>query len=148
MPQFEYRAIDADGKIVTGDMDALHVHAVTAQLSRGGLLLLRAKELKGQSSKIGKITRRELIVMFFQLEMLLRSGVPMLTALADLRDSAQEPSIRNITAAVFERINNGETTAQAMAAYPDIFSDSTLNLIRCGEATGELPPCWLNCCDP
>lgn len=139
MPQFEYRAVDDAGKIVKGDMNAPHVQAMAAQLSQGGLLLLRAWELKGQSSRIGKITRRELIVLFFQLEMLIRSGVPMLTALADVRDSAQEGSVRSITAALFERINNGETLAQAMAAYPDIFTDSILNLIRCGEATGELP---------
>jgi type IV pilus assembly protein PilC len=37
-----------------------------------------------------------------------------------------------------ERINNGETIAQAMSSYPKVFSPSVLNLIRAGEQSGEL----------
>jgi type IV pilus assembly protein PilC len=139
MPQFRYRALDAQGKVVTGEVEASHAQALAAQLSRSGLTMLRATELKSKSKRVSRIDRREQIVMFFQLEMLLRSGVPMLTALADLRDSAQEPGIRNISAALYERINNGDSVSQAMSAYPGVFSESTLNLIRCGEASGELP---------
>ena len=76
--------------------------------------------------------------MFFHLEMLVRAGVPLPTAMADLRDTAAEPALRQLAAGLCERINNGETVANAMSAYPRVFGTSVLNLIRAGEATGEL----------
>lgn len=139
MPYFQYRAVDAAGGIVTGDIEASHVQALSAQLARAGLTMLRAKEVKRKAYKVGDLSRRDLMMMFFHLEMLLRAGVPLLSALTDLRDSAQEPAIRGIAGALCERINSGESLGNAMAAYPGIFSDSVLNLIRCGEAAGQLP---------
>ena len=42
--------------------------------------------------------RRELIHFFFALEQLLRAGVPVLDALADLRDSAANATLRALVA--------------------------------------------------
>jgi type IV pilus assembly protein PilC len=139
MPQFKYRAVDTSGQVVTGSLEANHVTALAAQLSRIGLTLLRAKERKRKSYKVGQLSRRDVIMIFFHLEMLLRAGVPLVGALEDLRDSAPEASLRGLAGGLCERINSGDSLSQAMSTYPAIFSESTLNLIRSGEVSGELP---------
>lgn len=138
MPQFEYRALNPSGLLIAGHLEAVHQQDLVAQLSRLGLTLVRATEKRQSKSRGGAVSRRELILMFFHLEMLSRAGVPIPTAIADLRDSAEEPGLRELAAGLSERINNGETIAQAMGGYPKVFSPSVLNLIRAGEQSGEL----------
>jgi type IV pilus assembly protein PilC len=143
MLQFEYRAVDASGSIVAGRLHAAHLQDLMAQLGRMGLTLVRATAKRQRQVRVGKLTRRDLMMLFFHLEMLARAGVPVPTAMADLRDSAQEPALRQLAAGLCERINNGETVANAMAAYPKTFTPSVVTLIRVGEATGELPKVML-----
>ena len=139
MPQFKYRAIDTSGQVVTGHLEANHVTALAAQLSHIGLTLLRSKEIKRKARKVSKLSRRGMMMIFFHLEMLLRAGVPLVSALEDLRDSASEDSVRNIAGSICDRINNGDSLTQAMSSHSGIFSESTLTLVHSGEVSGELP---------
>jgi type IV pilus assembly protein PilC len=74
----------------------------------------------------------------FQLEMLVRAGVPILDSLADLRDASESPGAIWL-AGLFEKIEAGSTLGEAVANYPGVFSETVVNLIRSGEVTGQLP---------
>lgn len=139
MPHYQYRAANANGQVVTGQIEALHRTDLEAQLSRLDLSLLRAKELKESNRTVKSLPLREVIGFLFQLEMLILAGVPILVALGDMRDAAETPESRNLSAGLFEKIEAGSTLAGAIAAYQGIFSDVVINLVRAGEATGQLP---------
>ncbi len=139
MPLYRYRAVDAAGKIAKGEIDALNEQDLDAQLKKNGFDLIRASPLKDRAHTLRKLARRELIQFLFQLEMLLRAGVPILAILADLRDSADTPQIKTLCATLYEKIDSGSTISEAFAANPGIFPDLVINLIRAGEATGQLP---------
>lgn len=138
MAQFEYRALNPSGAVVVGQLEAVHLQDLVAQLSRVGMTLVRAKQKRQLRAGSNKVSRRELILMLFHLEMLSRSGVPIPTAIADLRDSADEPGLRALAQGLSERINNGESIAQALAAYPKVFTPTMVSLVRAGEQSGEL----------
>jgi type IV pilus assembly protein PilC len=139
MPIFRYRAISDDGKVITGEMEALNDFDLGSQLKNTGQELIKATVLKNVERPARKMPRRELINFLFQLEMLLRAGVPILEVLADLRDSADTPDMRNLCGVIYEKIDSGSSISEAFAASPGVFPELLVNLVRAGEATGQLP---------
>jgi len=140
MPLFTYKAVDPDGHTTTGRIDALNIVDLEMRLRRMDLDLvdgspLSNKTLFGQKN----IPRRELIHFCFHLEHLVKSGVPILEGLADLRDSLENPRFREIVASLVEGIEGGQTLSQAMDAHPRIFDKVFVSLIRAGETSGRLP---------
>lgn len=139
MALYQYRAASAEGQINKGQIEALNEFDLEAQLKRIGLLLVSAKALKSRQRIVKSMPRREVIDFFFQIEMLVRAGVPLLTALGDMRDEAESPASRDLSSGLFEKIEAGSTFGQAVAAYPGVFSPTLVSLIRSGEVTGQLP---------
>ena len=113
MTLYRYRATNSEGKIVTGQLEALHEVDLDAQLSRLELSLIRAEALKEHRRVVRKLSSRDLISFLFQLELLIRAGVPILTALSDMRDAADSPESRNLSAGLYEKIEAGATLAGA-----------------------------------
>jgi type IV pilus assembly protein PilC len=139
MAIYLYRATTAGGKISKGQIEALHEFDLEAQLLATGLLLVSAKSLQSRQHIIKRMARRDLFEFLFQIEMLVRAGVTLLTAIADLRDDADSDTSRELASGLFEKIDAGSTFAEAIAAYPTIFSTTVISLIRAAEATGQLP---------
>ena len=138
MARYRYRAINAAGEVVKGDITALHDADLQAQLRASGLSLIRASKLRSRSRRLASLPTRELINMLFHMQMLLRAGVPLIGALQDLRDGADSLELRQVAASLMDRIQNGSTLADAMAADPGIFSEVMVHLVRSGEVTGQL----------
>jgi type IV pilus assembly protein PilC len=139
MPLYKYRATDVDDRIVTGQIEALHETELANQLTRVGLTLVRAKALKERSRTVKSLPKQEIISFMFQLEMLIRAGVPILAALGDMRDAAESMEGQLLAAGIYDKIEAGATLAEAMAHYPGIFTEVVVNLVRAGEITGQLP---------
>ncbi|MCF8167945.1 MAG: type II secretion system F family protein [Rhodoferax sp.] len=139
MPLYQYRAAHADGRIARGRLDALHETDLSAQLKRLDLALLSARVQKSRSAGLSRMPGREVLNFLFQLEMLVRAGVPLLDALADMRASGENSSGRDLAGGLMEKIETGATLGEAVAAYPSVFAPTVVNLIRSGEVTGQLP---------
>jgi type IV pilus assembly protein PilC len=134
-----YKAIDAQGKSAKGLQDAANLVDLELRLKRAGLDLISAKE-EDNSTSFGstKVKRIDLITFFFNLDQLVRAGVPLLECLADLRDSMEDLTFREIIANMVESIENGKKLSQAMAAHPNAFDKITVNLTHAGEESGKL----------
>ena len=123
-----------------GRLDAINLIDLEMRLKRMELdlvsgTLVEHRALFGGSS----VPRPELINFCFHLEQLTRAGVPILEGLTDLRDSIENPRFREVIAVLIENIEGGQTLSQAMSLHPDVFSQVFVNLIKAGEATGQLP---------
>ncbi|MGL4995866.1 MAG: type II secretion system F family protein [Deefgea sp.] len=136
--RFVYRAADGQGKVQQGQIEAANMADLELRLGRLGLTLIHAKSSNSDLFGRRKISRRELITFTFHLEQLTRAGVPLLEGLADLRDSIDHPVFREVIANVIEDIEGGSLLSQALAAHPKVFDVVFVNLIRAGEASGEL----------
>jgi type IV pilus assembly protein PilC len=139
VPLYSYKAINSEGKSSKGIQDAANLVDLELRLKRGGLDLINAKETDDSSSFGGvKVKRPTLITFFFNLDQLTRAGVPLLECLADLRDSMEEASFREIIASLVEAIESGKTLSQAMALHPHAFDKITVSLTNAGEDSGRL----------
>ena len=144
MPSFRYRAIEANGTIVEGSLEASNEHALDAQLRNSGAELLRCAEQRASLFKRKtKVSRKDLIGFCFHMEQMTRAGLPILEALADLRDSVGNAAFQEVIGNLISAVEVGNTMSQAMAEYPDVFDDIFVNLIAVGEESGELPDVML-----
>ena len=139
MAQFTYRAVNDAGAISKGQVEALNELDLEAQLKNLGLQLVSAKALAARKGNVQKMARRDVIDFLFQLEMLARAGVPLLSCLGDMRDEADSPAGRELAAGLYEKIEAGSTFSEAIASFPGIFNPTVTSLIRAGELTGQLP---------
>ena len=137
---YRYKGIDARGRIKKGKTRASNGADLEIQLRKMGLELISYKTTlsPGLRLTLRRVKRRDLILFCFHLEQTLCAGVPILESLQDLRDSADNPRLREVCASMLESIGGGNTLSEAMREFPDVFSEVFINLIRAGEQTGKL----------
>jgi len=139
MALFNYKAIDAHGKAILGQIDALNVVDLELRLKRMGLDLVVGGPTKRAMGFGRGVTRPELINFCFHLEQLSSSGVPVVEGLTDLRDSVENPRFREVISGLIEGIQGGQNLSGALANYPETFSAVFRALVKAGEDTGRLP---------
>ncbi|HWH38754.1 MAG TPA: type II secretion system F family protein [Usitatibacter sp.] len=139
MALFAYRAIDAEGRISSGNLDAANAIDLELRLKRLGLDLLTFDPVKrATAARTRRITRPELITFCFHLSQLLKAGVNIIEALTDLRDTVDNPGFRQVIAGVLEDIEGGQKLSEAMSNHPYCFDGVFVALVRAGEQSGQL----------
>lgn len=140
MTMYVYQAMDADGRMVRGDMDAPNLSDLELRLKRLELDLIDCKPAAQRAFAFRKhaARRQDLINFCFYMEQLSGAGVPLLEGLADLRDSIEHPRFREIVADLIENIEGGLQMSQAMMRHPDTFDQTFVSLIAAGEQSGKL----------
>ena len=129
MPLYNYRAIDAGGRKLSGRIDALNLVDLEMRLKRMEIDLIDGQPVSNHTLfGAGAIPRREIIHFCFHLEMLVRAGVPILEGLTDLRDTLENPRFREVVASLIESIEGGQKLSEAMAGQPKVFSKVFISL--------------------
>jgi len=136
---FAYRAVDEEGKISSGSLDATNAIDLELRLRRLGLDLITFESVKRSvAARSRHVTRPELITFCFHLSQLLRAGVNIIEALTDLRDTVDNPGFRQVMAGLVEDIGGGLRLSEALANHPYIFDGVFVALVRAGEQSGQL----------
>lgn len=139
MPTYNYRAINDAGRPMRGEIVADNSVDLEARLKDLGLDLVDWKESKQQKAgRFSKIKNKDMIILCLHLGQLNRAGVPLLEAIADVRDSTESPKMRDIMAGVYESVKGGENFSQALSKHPDVFDEVFIGLVKAGEKTGDL----------
>jgi len=141
MTLFLYKAVDAEGKVVRGQLDAANDSDLDQRLERLGLELIDVREQSAEAFTLikRKVKRQDLITFCFHLEQLTRAGVPLLEGLTDLRDSLDHPQFRQIIANILDEVEGGKMLSEALAMHPAVFDSLFVNLVKAGEQSGRLP---------
>lgn len=149
MPSFQYKAVDKAGRPARGGLEAVNEVDLELRLRRMGLDLITYKVVEHQASKLAavKITRQDLVNFCFDMEQMIRSGIPIIDGLRDMRDSADNPRFREVLAVMSEDMDGGKVLSQCMAAQTEVFDNVFISLIKAGEQTGQLPEVFKNLAD-
>lgn len=140
MPQYKYKSMTRDGQVRMGSLDAVNEADLEKRLSNMKLDLVKATITEERRSPIGqrKVERSDLIVFCIHMGQLTRAGVPILGGLTDLRDSLDHPRFKEVVGNLIEVIEGGKNLSEALEEYPSIFDTLFVNLVRAGEASGQL----------
>jgi len=139
MALFAYRAVDEEGRMSSGSLDASNAIDLELRLRRLGLDLVTYESVRRSvAMRTRRVTRIELITFCFHLSQLLKAGVNIIEALTDLRDTVDNPGFRQVVAGIIEDIEGGQKLSEAMANHPYVFDPVFVALVRAGEQSGQL----------
>ncbi len=161
MANFNYVAMDALGKEVSGVIDASSTNDAVAQLRQAGYFPTsvteqgaagapRVKRSAAASSSssakrvsasgVGKRGIKSKILMIFtrQLATLIDSGLPLLRGLTVLGKQERDPVLKGTIDRLAESVQGGSTFSESLAAHPRIFNKLYVNMVKAGELGGVL----------
>ena len=157
MPVFEYKGLTADGRAVSGIVDADTPKVARSKLRKQGVfptdMVAQGKEAAkkaggGGASLLSKdvdfkkylqrVTLQDVAVMSRQLSTLVGSGVPIDQSLQVLSQQIENEKLQVVISQLREKVNEGSSLANAMRGHKDIFTELYINMIAAGEASGSL----------
>ncbi|MGA1201681.1 MAG: type II secretion system inner membrane protein GspF [Planctomycetota bacterium] len=148
MPIFQYEAIDAKGRTKKGTVDADTARDAREKLRKQQIRVVEMERLdasgrpkKGEKAKLRlerKVNVRELAILTRQFSTLLGSGVHLSEALNVLVEQIQDRHLEVVYRDLREKIVSGSGLADALSFHPNYFSDLYINMVRAGEASGNL----------
>ncbi|MDZ7599454.1 MAG: type II secretion system inner membrane protein GspF [Desulfobacterales bacterium] len=149
MAVFEYSALDARGKKVSGIIDADSAAAARQKLRSARIFPVsvreaRAGEVKPEARtfsfgrRLKRIRPAEAAMLTRQLATLLGAGFPLVPALDTLLSQGRSHTFNRILAQVKDSVVAGSSFAAALARYPGTFSALFINMVRAGETSGTL----------
>jgi len=152
MPTFAYRALQANGKIAEGAVDAPGRPDALRQIEALGLRPVSVAEKSGGAKKgtaAGtskfalkfegrRVSARELENFTRLLSILLAAGVPLSRALVILQKEASSPASRAQWKNIHDLVVDGLSLADAMARSPETFPRVYVAMVEAGEAGGFL----------
>lgn len=146
MALYSYQAFTKAGKRVSGTVDTASLQGAREQVVRMGLFPIKIEPAAGYVIGGGawwkqlfgkKVTLKDKIFFTKQLFVLLKAGVPLLEALELLAEQT-EGRIRTIVIELKDSIKEGQSLADGLLRYPEVFDTTYVQLVRAGEASGSL----------
>lgn len=160
MRDYAWRAASPQGQTQQGTMAASGPAAVTKALRDQGLTPLSIQEADGSMGggpgalKIaGKVAGRSLghrrvdksrvssadiLALTSELAIMLRAGLALDNALRVLIDMSHKPSVAALVQSTLDAVKGGTPLSKALAQHGNLFGDFYINMIRSGEASGQM----------
>ena len=147
MGLFTYEATDSSGKFVKGTLEAKDRDAIVEKLQERGYFPINigksSEAERPLPSKSFRLFRRRAsagdVVNFTQeLSGMLEAGLPLDKSLSILAELETNEAFKQVIVETFKGIQGGDTFADCLERYPDIFSEIYVNTVRAGEAGGSL----------
>ena len=147
MAAFDYVAVDAGGRTVTGAVTAADEGAVRAVLARRRLMPLEVTTARGAVSrteqagprKATKLNAKTLALTTRQLSTLV-SVAPIEEALRTIALQADRPAVRRVLDGVHAGVMEGRRLSDAMALQGQAFPPLYRAMVSAGETSGALEP--------
>jgi general secretion pathway protein F len=151
MPVYEYTALDAKGKMTSGIVDADGARAARQKLRASGIFPVDVKETQEKETTEIKETRvsnltqylrrvkpAEIAIITRQLSTLISAGFPLVSAIDALVPQTKSHRLKTVLAQIKDAIVEGQSFAQALSQYPNVFTPIYVNMVRAGETSGTL----------
>jgi len=152
MPEFDWRAADPSGQVTQGRQEAASNLAMMKQLRERGLTPLSidaagaggaavaAAPRASKTPRAGKgpVNQADVLAMTSQLAIMVRAGLALDNALRVLIGMNNKPSMAVLTQRILDDVKGGSALSKSLAKDRALFGDFYINMIRSGEASGQL----------
>jgi MSHA biogenesis protein MshG len=150
MAVFVYKGRSARGELVQGILEGPDTGTIANQLFNIGITPIdinpsgAARRVTDKSSSLWKSLQEkkvgplELMLFSRMMYTLLKSGVPIMRALAGLQESTQNAAFAAVLQDLREALDSGRELSIAMRRHPKIFSVFFVSMVQIGEMTGML----------
>src|SRR5262245_31640386 len=153
MPQFSYRARNAQGGLVEGVLNVADRSVPIRQIEqqngepiRGEAMTTGSQLVEGKGANAAaaptqnlKSPHSQLLIFTEQLGHLLQAGMTLDESLSILEKRLKHPRVQQMTSALHQALIDGRSFSQALRDFPRIFQPLYVNMVGAGEASGALP---------
>ena len=146
MPTFFYTAKSLKGEEKSGIMEAKDIHQLAKKLREQDFILIRAgteEKIKKRKPKIslpflGKVSLKEKMFFTRNLQVMISSGLPLPRAIDTLSLQTKSKKFKKTLSDIKEDIIKGKSFSDALAVFPDVFSEVFQSMVKVGEEAGTL----------
>lgn len=142
MKRYTYKARDAKGRLVTGEVEATSEQAAARLIRQKGLTVILIKPATPSLFAIftsfrDRVTENAVANFTRQLATMVNAGLPIIDALAILKTQSAGP-MEKIINQILADVEGGESLSVAFGKHPKVFSPTYIALIKSGEAGGVM----------
>lgn len=147
MAKVFYTAKNFKGETKSGEMEAKNERDLAGQLRSDGYILTSYKELDSEKKadveikildKFFGISLKDKLMFTRNLGVMIASGLPLSRALKNISSQTRSKRFKKILDDIFKDIQAGSTFADGLAKYPAVFNELFVNMVKVGEASGNL----------
>ncbi len=151
MPLFTYTAQDKQGKIISETASFASKEEFMKSLVKRGLTLqsykikeqrLSLKEKLNQLNEkvisLSSVPVSEKIFFTQNLMVMIRAGISISQALKTLKEQTSNQHLKQILTDVYQKVDRGISLAESLEPYKKEFGELYINMIKTGEAGGQL----------
>jgi general secretion pathway protein F len=146
MEVFDYTALGADGRAVTGRLEAPDRRAAARRLQEAGQFPMELRSGTATSTVTAAaapddrpLKGRELARLARSLALLLGAGLPLDAAIEALAESERSSAPRALLRALLAALRSGSRFSAALAARPRAIPRFFVAAVAAAEGTGQLP---------
>lgn len=141
MPAFHYEAVDAQGRLTRGRLEADTPRGARDRLRAQGLVPTEVIVTRASFDSIGatRLTAAEVTALTRQWATLTQSGMPLDQAFTAVAEQADSARVTRLVDALREHVQSGESLPHALARFPRTFSQLYRGLVAAGAESGALP---------
>ncbi len=143
MAQYNYKAMDKNGKAEKGSIEAINLDKAKEKLKSEGLIVQDIKE-QGAGKKGGgkKVKDKDLAVFCKQFSAVLNAGVTIISALEMMSEQLENKTLKRALQEAQSYVQKGGTLADAFKLNPKVFPPIMINMTAAGEMSGNLEICF------
>ena len=143
MAQYNYKAMDKNGKAKKGSIEAINLDKAKEKLKSEGLSVQDIKE-QGAGKKGGgkKVKDKDLAVFCKQFSAVLNAGVTIISALEMMSEQLENKTLKRALQEAQSYVQKGGTLADAFKLNPKVFPPIMINMTAAGEMSGNLEICF------
>ncbi|MBT0585044.1 type II secretion system F family protein [Alteromonas oceanisediminis] len=143
MSQFAYEGIDKSGEKTGGVIMADNFRAAARQLESRNLKIISLdvvtpKASKAVSTRKTKISKDDVILIFYEIATMLRAGVSLKEAVEAQCESGHTDAVLNVFKSLLSQLKSGAAFSAAVRNTELKIPDYMFHLIESGEMTGQL----------
>ncbi|HEX2390836.1 MAG TPA: type II secretion system F family protein, partial [Casimicrobiaceae bacterium] len=140
MSAFRFEAVDAQGRLQQGLLDADSARAARDRLRADGLTptAIDAAPARAPALQRTRLAAGSLALLTRQLASLVQSGMPLEQALVAVSEQSDEAAAAKLVLAIRTHVLAGESLQAALSRFPRTFTPLYRGLIAAGTETGRL----------
>ena len=144
MAEFNYVAVNKQGKREKGIIEAVDEQDLKKKLRLKGLILVNSiKSTKSQRKSKGfkfqsSVNSYDLTLITRQMATMLESGIALLRVISIIEKQAEKPKLKEMFSQIKNDVSQGQTLSSALAKNPKYFDKLYVSMVKAGEASGSL----------
>lgn len=143
MAQYNYKAMDKNGKAKKGVVEAANEDKAKEKLKSEGYIVQDIKEQgTGKKGFSKKVKDKDLAVFCKQFVSVLNAGVTVITALEMMGEQLENKTLQAALKEAQAYVQKGGTLADALKINPKVFPPIMVNMVAAGEMSGNLEVCF------